>query len=115
MKQLPNRRPISVRRKHREPKSTFDSDPEEEVYDRRDSNKSKPDITKQKMERSTCEVNNTEQVVVQSKVENLQNQFDSFGGKRFNTGMLEDCDHNIPNESRKVQASARGSRMLLGI
>ena len=90
MKQLPNRRPISVRCKHGELTSTFDSHPEEDVYDRRDSTKSKPDIKNQKKERSACEVNNTEQIMVKSKVEKLQNQFDSFGGKRFNTSMLED-------------------------
>lgn len=113
MKQLPNRRPISVRRKHREPTSTFDSDPEEDIYDWRHSKKSKPDIKNQKGERSACEVNNTEQIMVKSKIEKLKNQFDSFGDKRFNKGILEDCDHNIPNESRNAGKVAEAGECSL--
>ena len=88
MKQIPNRRPIIVCRKHHEPTSSFDSDPEEENYDRRDSKKSKLDIKNPTKERSPCEVSDKEQKMVKSNVKKSANELDSFGGKRFNKGVL---------------------------
>lgn len=51
--------------------------------------------------------------MVKSKIEKLQNQFDSFGDKRFNKGILEDCDHNIPNESRNAGKVAEAGECSL--
>lgn len=113
MKQMPNRRPIIVRRKHREPTSSFDSDPEEGNYDRREFKKSKPDIKKPTKETSPCEVSDTEQKMVNSNVKKSPNQLDPLRGKRFNKGVREDCDHNIGNERRKAKESPEGGECSL--
>lgn len=112
MKQLPNRRPI-IRRKHRPPTSSFDSDPEEDIYDRRDSKKSKPDIKNPRKEKTASEVKDTEEIMVKGKVVKSQNQYESLGGKRFNKGVLEDCDHNIGNEIRKAKGAPEGGECSL--
>lgn len=49
MEKKPHRRPICVRRKHREPASSFDSDPEEVLYQK--SNSVEVDMSKR---RSIC-------------------------------------------------------------
>ena len=87
MEKQPNRRPIIVHRKHCEPASTFDGDPEEAVlYQRRDAKRSMevehPDIKNKKKESVACEIDVTKQeIMIKRKVETSPNQFDSFGGK----------------------------------
>ena len=64
---MASKRPISVSRKHREPSSYFESNPEEEVYHRRDVSKEvkRPDNVKDQGRK-------TKEKIVKSTILNLK-------------------------------------------
>ena len=114
MEKLPYRRPIIIRRKHRDFTSAFDSDPGGDVHERRDSEKSAgvehPDMNIEKKEISACEVHNNEQKMSKRKVERSHNdQLESFRAKRFKNNTPElDSVHNISNSRKQKEAREEG-------
>ena len=86
---MPNRRPICVRRKHRkhrEPACTFESDPEEDFNQRRDSVEVEhPDMKNPKQEGSACEMD--------QKKKGIKRKVETQKGIKRKVETLEDCEH----------------------
>lgn len=108
----PEEEVFKVRRKHREPSSYFKGDPEDDVLDKRNISKeverleNMKDQGRRKKERSVCRFYKTEQKMIDSecKVEEFHNQLDSFADKHSKNDKLEDCAHSIP-KSRKSKGA----------